>query len=545
MKKALLIVYLIALVFFSNAQTAPQKFWVQFTDKSNSSYSISSPQAFLSDKALERRSKSDIAVTEQDIPVNQAYIDQVLAIGDLFLLHESKWFNSISIFCSDSALMLEVSALPFVQTTRNVNRFETEPIEVNSTRAASSTSENIDYGASFTQIEQINGLPLHQRGFKGEGIYIGVLDAGFRFYSILPIFEKARNEGRINQVIDFAEGDFDVDGHSNHGTYVLSTMAGYDEGNLIGTAPDANYFLFRTEESDSEFVIEEDNWVAAVEMADKLGIDVINSSLGYSLFDNPAQDHSYAEMNGETARISIAAQIAANKGMLVVTSAGNSGSSPWKYITAPGDAKDILTIGAVTTDGVHAAFSGFGPTADGRIKPNVMAMGQAATFASLDSTFIQGNGTSFSSPILCGMAACLWQAHPNKNNMEIISAIERSAQLYSAPNDSMGYGIPDFWKAHLLLREPDAVEPPEVLIYPNPNQGTFRFEFLNAENSSEQADVRIIDALGKEIFKSCVGRSENHFFGEVTLADLADGIYLLELLFNEQRVVQRFQIVSQ
>lgn len=544
MKNILLLVVLFAFELSSNGQTAPEKFWVQFTDKSNSPYSISSPEAFLSERAIERRMKAGITITEEDLPVNQTYINEVLAIGEIYLMHESKWFNSISIFCPDSSLMLQVSALPFVQSTRKVERFQTAPVEITSSRASSTNADRPDYGASSTQIEQINGLPLHDLGFKGEGIHIGVLDAGFRFYAILPVFESARNEGRITAVRDFVEVDYDVDGHSNHGTYVLSTMAGYAEGNLIGTAPDANYFLFRTEDSDSETVIEEDNWVAAAEMADQMGIDVINSSLGYSLFDNPEQNHTYADMDGETARISIAAQIASSKGMLVVTSAGNSGASPWHYITAPGDAKDILTIGAVTGEGIHAAFSGFGPTSDGRVKPNVMAMGQAATFASLDSTFIQGNGTSFSSPILCGMAACLWQAHPNKTNMEILRAIEMSSNLYNAANDSMGYGIPDFWKAHLILRETNPVTPPEVLIYPNPNHGTFRFEYLISDNEAQEADVRILDASGREVLSSCIARNEHYFVGEVVLSDFASGVYFLELVHDDKRLIERFQVVN-
>lgn len=511
------------------AQTAPMRFWVQFSDKANSSFSVDQPNAFLTENAIARREKMGIPITEEDIPVSTDYINQVLDLGEIYYLHESKWFNSISILVPDSALMLQVSALPFVVSTRQVKQLKTSPVPEAMHQRSNETIVPSEYGESLRQIEMLNGLPLHALGYQGEGMNIGVLDAGFRFVNILPVFENARSEFRIAGLNDFVDLDLNVDGHSNHGTYVLSTMAGYAEGELIGTAPNASYFLFRTEDSDSEFIIEEDNWVAGIERCDFLGMDLVNSSLGYSTFDNPDQNHSYADMDGETTRISIAARIASRKGMIVVTSAGNSGASAWKYITAPGDAKEIITVGAVDAEEKHAAFSSFGPSFDGRVKPDVMAMGAAATFASLDSTFIQGNGTSFASPILCGMTACLWQAHPNKSNTEIMDAVKQSAHLYTTPNDSMGYGIPNFWTAHLLLRETETSNDSKLTLYPNPTSGNVRFE-LEVSDSDEPRNVRVYDASGRIVYDQCFEVLEDQVLGELQLpSDLTPGTYFVEV----------------
>lgn len=517
---------LILKVVCTMGQTAPNKYWVMFTDKDNSTFSINHPSAFLSDRAIARRAKSNQPITLEDLPVNETYIADVLALGNIEHLHSSKWFNAITIKTTDSTLITSIEALDFVSVVKRVSTLQAAPAPLDFRRSTLAFESSV-YGEGLQQLKQINGDYMHALGYRGEGMWIGVLDAGFKRTSILPVFKRLYERKTITEVHDFVDWDDIVTDHHYHGTYVLSTMGGYLQDSLIGTAPDAHYFLFRTEDGASEYLIEEDNWVAAIEQADSMGIDVINSSLGYSTFDDPEQDHSYLDMDGRTTHIALAATMAARRGMLVVTSAGNLGSSDWHYISTPGDADSILTIGAINALGEHAPFSSFGPTADGRVKPNVVAMGQAASYAANDSTIRQGNGTSFASPILCGMAACLWQAHPQATNMEIIDAIERSAHLYNNPNDSLGYGIPDFGKAHLYLLNKFAAQTNGILIYPNPSAGMIRFE---VEGITSEI-VRLYDTQGRILADlPCVYIDSSRGIGTLDLRGLglAAGVYYLQ-----------------
>ena len=527
MRLLLLTSFFFMQVVCSLSQTAPNKYWVRFSDKDNSSFSTSNPSEFLSERALARRAKSAQPITTEDLPVNSNYIQDVLSIGNIEHLHSSKWFNAITIKTTDSTLIAAIEALPFVSQVRQVRTFHSPIAPEEMLRSTAAEYESSLYGEGLDQLKQINGDYLHALGFSGEGMWIGVLDAGFKRTPVLPIFDRLYERETITEVHDYVDWDNIVTDHHYHGTYVLSTMGGYLQDSLVGTAPDAHYFLFRTEDGSTEYLIEEDNWVAAIEEADSMGIDIVNSSLGYSTFDDPEQDHSYLDMDGRTTHIAIAATMAARRGMLVVTSAGNLGSSDWHYISTPGDADSILTVGAVNNLGEHAPFSSFGPTADGRVKPNVVAMGQAASFAANDSTIRQGNGTSFSSPILCGMAACLWQAHPQATNMEIIDAIERSAHLYTNPNDSLGYGIPDFGKAHLFLLNKFAAQSNGILIYPNPSAGLIRFE---VEGITSEI-VRIYDTQGRILADlPCVYIDSSRGIGTLDLRTLGltAGIYYLQ-----------------
>jgi hypothetical protein len=456
------------------SQTAPGKYWVQFTDKSQTPYSIAQPLDFLSQKALDRRSSQSIGINERYLPLDPDYINQVLDLGDASLVHSSKWFNAITIETADSLLIESIALLPFVSETRGVQSYRSRFAPENRTLGYPDILDpNIEssatYGPSFGQIGIHAGHLLHELGYRGEGMTIGVMDAGFSHAHELPIFDLLHNDGRILDTWDFVDGNEGVFHGSDHGMYVLSCLAGYMPDSLIGTAFKANYMLFRTEEAALENVVEEDNWIAAAEYADSAGVDVLNTSLGYSLFDDSTMNHVYDDMNGDVTRISQASDFAAARGMLVVTSAGNSGDSEWHYITAPADADSALTVGAIYTSGEHVWFSSFGPTSDGQVKPDVMAVGFDSVIADKDSTIRVGNGTSFSSPIMCGLVTCLWQAHKDKKNMDIVDAVQRSSSLYYFPNDSMGYGIPNLWNAHQILRSfPEDDPDPVVELYPNP-----------------------------------------------------------------------------
>ena len=542
MRIFLLLIILLPSLSFS--QTAPDKYWVQFTDKP-SQFSLEAPQEFLSQRAIDRRIRQGIAFDADDLPVHQSYVDQVSQLGDVQVLHRSKWFNAITIKITDPLLLEEISNLPFVAQTRSVKCYTIPEVEfdrIEDERRFTEYDTSV-YGESLRQIEMVNGHLLHAADFTGEGLQIAVMDAGFRRSRELPIFDYLRAEGKITEQNDLVEWwDTDVNGHSNHGTWVLSIMGGYMPDSLIGTAPDAHYFLFRTEDSESEFIIEEDNWVAAIEEADSLGIDLVNTSLGYSEYDDPTLDHDYSNMDGRTARISIASTIAARKGMLLVTSAGNKGLSSWKYITAPADADSILTVGAVDATGTHAGFSSFGPSFDGRVKPNVVTMGESTVIADLDSTIRRGNGTSFSAPVLCGLAACLWQAHPSKTNMEVLKAIEQSAHLFSNPNDSLGFGIPDFWKAHLILRGDAEENTDQITLYPNPSKGPMRLELKLNAALNEAPEFDIFGNDGKLVAQGCLNYFGDRILHSFDYAHLNAGSYVLRVRTPEQNFTKRFVI---
>ncbi|MFM7729035.1 MAG: S8 family serine peptidase, partial [Flavobacteriales bacterium] len=325
------------------SQTAPGKYWIRFTDKDNSAYSLSRPQEFLSAKCIDRRIAQGIGFDELDLPVNQPYIDQVLAMGPGILHHRSKWFNAITVMTEDSTWLEEVRQLPFVAEVRAArvggqtvfkDKWSVEENEVRSSTEELPCDSFPEYGRAWRQTEMLNVQWLHNLGYRGAGVDIAQFDAGWSRTDILPVFERLRSEGRIKMTRDFVWSDNpNIYTYNSHGTSVLSIMAGWLPGEMVGAAPEANYYLFRTEDPFSEFPVETDNWVVAAELCDSLGIDIINSSLGYSLFDDSAYDFTYDEMNGATIHNSIAAGIAARKGMLVVNSAGNSGDDPWRYLT--------------------------------------------------------------------------------------------------------------------------------------------------------------------------------------------------------------------
>ena len=479
--KALLILTSFLLMNGLFAQSSYNTYFVKFTDKENSTFSLSNPREYLSEKAVERRIRTGLGFDSLDLPVNATYIQQVLQQGNSNLLLKSKWFNSITVELLDTAIAaawkLQVEALPCVFQVKSLPSVPLEKISIHKgTQSEEGMVSDDFYGPSFRQTEMLNGHLLHQLGLNGQGMDIAVFDGGFRFADVLPAMAHLFEEGRIIETHDFlnftSPNVFDA---STHGTMVLSHMAGIMQDSLYGTAVEANYYLFQTEDVFREVRLEEDTWIQAAEWADSIGIDVINSSLGYSLFDEDYMNYSTSDMNGSTTRISQAAEICALKGTLVVNSAGNSGDDPWHVITAPSDAEHVLCIGAVNLNGVHASFSGYNPPGLNDVKPNIVAMGRQTVYAASDSTISRGNGTSFSSPIIAGMAATLWQAFPTATNMDIFNAIEQSASLYSTPNDSMGYGIPDFWKAFVTLSNQIYSQPNEhsVLVFPQPSDGQF------------------------------------------------------------------------
>lgn len=526
------------------AQTAPDTYWVQFTDKENTPYSLDQPQAFLSVRTIARRQLHGIGFDDRDLPVDPAYVAGVLAVGDVELVNRSKWFNAITVRTTDPQALLDIQQLPFVTNIRGVGRY-TRSADVEAaapTLDGSRGGQPEDYGASWTQISMLNGQYLHQLEAKGQGMLIGVLDSGFDQADELAAFNELRAREGVVLTRDMVNHDGDVYADHWHGRSVLSCMAGILPGYLQGTAPAADYVLLRTEEAATEFIVEEDNWVAGAELCDSIGCDVLNTSLGYTTFDDSLTDHVYADLDGATTRISIAAGIASQKGMIPVTSAGNSGQSEWRYIGAPADAFDILAVGAVGAGEEHAPFSSFGPSADGRVKPDVCAMGWGAIGLRIQGDSIAPlNGTSFASPILAGLVACLWQLHPERTASEVMQVVRESASLYESPNDSLGFGIPDFLVAHDLLTQLSTSElrPSSVTtlaLHPVPALDRVRFH-MAATSVTVRAEV--LDLHGRIVRTAQVIVQDGR--GELTdLSELNAGAYLLRISSPNATLFGRF-----
>ncbi|MBI2270731.1 MAG: S8 family serine peptidase, partial [Bacteroidetes bacterium] len=394
---------------------------------------------------------------------------------------------------------------------------------------AISTPAGLNYGNSYNQVSMIGADCLHSNGYKGEGMVIAVIDAGFYKVDSLAAFDSLRTNNQILGTRDFVDGGTSVYEDHSHGMMVLSTMGGNLPGELIGTAPKAKYWLLRSENAAPENIIEEFDWVVAAEFADSVGADVINSSLGYFTFDDSTQDHTYADMNGKVALSSIGANRAARKGMAVVVSAGNSGPG---YIGSPADADSVLTIGAVDAGGTLAGFSSRGPSYDNRIKPNVAAQGKGSVVASTTSGTINANGTSFSSPISAGAVACLWQANPGKTNMQVLKAVEKSSTQYNSPDSLLGYGIPNMCVANMVLGGTDRSllgQDKIIESFPNPFETSIQITFYSLEGQT--ISICLFDIRGRKITEETqrVNANSVNYFTIHDVENLESGMYILNI----------------
>ena len=550
MKQTFLLgILFLALAFSAFSQQRAYYYEVKLLDKQFSPYSIAEPAKFLSQKSVERRLIQQIPVVETDLPVSPAYLSQLREEG-AEIVYKSKWLNLVIIRVVQPEQAMQISRKPFIRQMKSADHlfarqrggegkpyFDNEVIDRQSFRSKGRSLKSqaaFNYGASLNQARMINIDQLHALNFTGNGITIGVIDAGYNSVDVMQAFDSLRANGQILGTRDFVEPGNNVynSGISTHGTMVLSTMGGNLPGQMIGTAPKASYWLLRSEDAVSEYIMEEYYWVNAAEFADSVGVDIINSSLGYSIFDNPDENHTYSDMDGNTTVVTIGADMAAAKGILVVNSAGNSGANAWKYITAPADADSVLTIGAVDPEGVYAYFSSKGPTADGRIKPDVAAQGQQTIVATIPSGVAGGSGTSFSSPIIAGAAACLWQANPTFTNMELINAIRMSASQSSAPDNLKGWGIPDFVQANSLLTQSVIHEQKafhELKTYPNPFSAHISLEVT--ASYPIVLDIKLINSNGK-VVSSLIGveiAKGKNMVAINHLDSLPSGIYMLQV----------------
>ena len=554
---------LLALTVSLAAEAQLTRHIVSFRDKKATTLSLSQPSAFLTAKALDRRRRYNIAIDSSDLPVCRAYLDTLASIRNVRVLNASRWLNQAAIQTTDAAALARIRALPFVRAVeavasvaRPVDSTSLEPmswdaleeLRESGTASLSATGGSYyNYGNSVGQVRLHEGDFLHDLGFRGEGMTIAVLDAGFQSYLGNRAFDSLRRSGRILGTWDFVAGETSVNEDDAHGANCLSVMAANLPGIMVGTAPAASYWLFRTEDAATEYPVEEHFWAVGAERADSLGADLISSSLGYTDFDDPSLDHRYAQLDGNTTMVSRAADMAAKKGMIVTNSAGNSGTSAWKYIGAPADGDSVLAVGAVDLNGIIGAFSSYGPSADGQVKPDVASVGVRTFVITANGMPAQGNGTSYANPNIAGLAACLWQAFPEFGNMEVIDALRRSSSRFNNPDDRIGYGIPNLRKAYEdLLRRRQVRQARAILkddhirVFPSPFDRRLNIYYQSSATGGRPV-FEMVDATGRTVLRHQVTATA----GEVLMLEmpgveaLPKGAWMLRYADGERQGVIR------
>jgi len=529
-------VILILILVLNVGAKAQNFYWIGFTDKEGTEFSLEDPLQYLSERAIQRRQNQNIAIDSLDLPVSKAYVDSILTLN-VELVHSSKWLNGITVKTKVDTVEIDFPDWSFIKEVQRTkpnlnvksahNKFEPESI------AGDVAIDTSYYGASVEQVGMLNGQFLHNKGFRGKGMQIAVLDAGFYGVDELQAFDSLWAHNQILGTRDFVLPGSNIFKTDEHGMSVLSCMGGLVPGQLIGTAPDADYWLIRSEARSTEYIIEEDNWVVAAEFADSVGVDVINSSLGYTTFDDASTNHTYADMDGNTTRVTRGANIAVSRGILVVTSAGNERRNSWFRIAAPSDGDLVMGVGAVTSIGTTAGFSSAGPAYDGDVKPNVAAMGFRTVLQRSNNKISVGDGTSFASPVMAGMAASLWQMFPERTALEIKEAIEKSGHQYNSPDSLQGFGIPDMQIAAEFLGylSVENIRAENIWhVYPNPVKDHLLIE--TSKPLSGDVNLEWISIDGTLIKKWSRGYSPTIEINNIE--ELSRGIYFLRISNGNQ-----------
>lgn len=508
------------------------RYMVFLKDKTGSSYSTSLPGQFLSQRSIDRRIKQAISVVAEDLPVNETYVSQIKNTGaDVFF--RTKWMNGVLVQCDASVISIiqDLSFVDHVEFVAPNTKLLSGGRKKTNHRAKNSTSA----AKTQAQLQMIGLDEMQQAGYKGESIYIGIFDSGFQGVDVTAPFHHIFDENRINVAVskDFVYNTADVFQYDEHGTEVFSVIAAYQEGNFTGGSYEANYQLYVTEDAGTEYRIEEYNWLFAAERADSAGVDIINSSLGYYDFDDASMNYAKSAMDGQTTVVTRAAQFAADRGIVVVCSAGNEGGLAWQIITAPADAKDVLAIANVNAEGLRAGSSSIGPAADGRIKPDVAAMGVNTTVIKPDGSVGSVSGTSLSAPLITSLVAGVWQRYPELSNLEVIDAIRRSASQANSPDNFLGYGIPNFIAVVNYLEELPQENVFEV--YPNPViSDTFTIKPFDP-NQVVTCRLEILSSQGQLVYGSDANFSWLNRTYTASLSPFAAGIYFLRIWWGEKR----------
>lgn len=517
------------------------RYVVYFSDKADSPYSIERPEEFLSAKAIARRQKQQIAIDESDLPVNPIYIDSVNLLG-IKVWYTSKWMN-LGLVQVPPNLAVKLQEQSFVDSVALVAEGEKLTL----------TKSKFDWPTSFTtpssdrdsdkQNELLGVGSMHEAGFRGQDMLIALFDGGYEGTNISSAFQHIFENEQLVDYHDYVSYGNDIFVYDDHGTSVFATTGGLLDGQYVGTAYEADYALYVTEEKGSEYRIEEYNWLIAAERADSLGADVINTSVGYSTgFTNDSMDYTYEDLDGNTAVITIAANYAVDKGMIVVCSAGNEGNDPWQFVTAPADGPNVLAVGAITSNQNLSSFSSLGPTPDGRIKPDVVAMGSQVTIVNSGGNFSSGGGTSYSAPQVAGFAATLWQAKPESTNLEIIADIKASGDRASLPDNEFGYGLPNFERAlnGTILAISDIMAG-KINVFPNPFSGNFVTIEIDKSLGNGPITIALRDAQGRKIKEETIIPEKNKTI-EYTTGDIPQGAYILS--FVGQRVNKTVKLLK-
>ena len=509
----------------SNILYSQQEFaWVYFKDKKNVEYFINNPELILTDLSISKKQSKGIPIDYNDVPIDNDYIDILTDIVDLTILATSKWLNCVYVE-SEIDLLSSLNELNFVDrvefANKSLNPNRSFNADLNFSKKFNSFDESIEYGSTRNQIEMLNLDFLHDQEFTGKGVNIAVIDAGFVNVNTMTSFSRLRESDGIKYTYDFvldSEHIYNYQGNS-HGTKVLSTIAGFKEGEYFGTAPDASFYLFRTEDVSSETPVEECYWVEAVEVADSLGVDLINTSLGYKGYDNLNYSHTEDDMDGYSTFITRGANIAYEKGIILINSAGNSS---FNGVIAPADSPGVLSVGAVNLEGVYASFSSQGSDIQPVIKPDIVAQGFQSKVININDDIVSNSGTSFSSPILAGAIACLVQAFPRLSVNEIMNLVRESSSQFNNPDYYIGYGIPDFSKAYDLALE---LSLDGFLVFPIPTH-----DYINiiSQWNVENYNLEIIDLRGKLLYSKSINNPRT----SILINEFSNGIYILKFSYE-------------
>ena len=525
-------IFLVACVSFS-VEAQPNRYMVFFKDKQGIPATIEEPIQFLSEKAIQRRIEQGIAITADDLPVSRAYIQGVRDAGaEAFFT--TRWMNGVLVQC-EPALLSALEALPYVERVEFVA--PQAPLQTGGRRSFNLRRKNMHSGVeSESQLRMLGIDRMHAAEMRGEGVVIGVFDSGFPGVNTAPAFANILSELRFQEEVsyDFVHNSSDVFQYDDHGTEVLSVIAAEIPDAFTGGAPEATFQLFITEDVPTEYRIEEYNWLFAAEVADSAGVDIIHSSLGYYDFDDPAMNYTKEQMDGETTVVTRAAQWAADRGIVVVTSAGNEGNiTSWRIITAPADARDVLAVGAVTSSGQRTSSSSIGPTADNRIKPDLAALGSGVKVVKSTGQISTASGTSLSAPLVTSLVAGVMQRYPDLGNKEIIALLRATASQAANPDNLLGYGIPNF-QAVVNYQE-HATQDRPFEVYPNPlMDDTLTISPYDPE-IIQSCEVEIISSQGQVVASGTVHFDWLDRTYRADLSGMAPGIYFVRIYFAKRR----------
>ncbi|RXR23262.1 S8 family serine peptidase [Flavobacterium stagni] len=515
-------------LFIVQWSSAQEDARIYFTDKPNAQAYLDNPLSMLTQRALDRRVAQNISLSLNDVPVETAYIDAVSNANGIEYKAQSKWMNCVHVRGSVQDIQA-LTALAFVDhiefANPTLNSKASQPSQPLSTSKTNEVQVSYNYGNATTQVQMLNTHLLHQADFTGSGKIIAVLDSGFLGVDTAAPFQRLFTQNLILGGYNYVSQNTNVYDLHQHGTMVLSSMGGFVDGQLVGTAPNAQYYLYVTEDVSQENPVEESYWVQAAEEADRLGADIITSSLGYFQYENTNYSYTYSQMTGDSAFASKGVNVAFSKGMVVVISAGNSGNTTEPHVGVPAEATHALAVGAVDAAEVKAGFSSIGPSFDGRIKPDVMALGVSAAVSNPQGNLVYVNGTSLSCPILSGSIACLWAAVPQLTNQQVVDMVKQSADRYTAPNNQYGYGIPDLNVALTNALGNTAFTPTNFQVYPNPV--AHEFSIVGIQNPGT---IQLINTLGQVVLTQKINTSTT----AIEVGELPSGIYCYQIIQNQQ-----------